>query len=65
MSQQKDIIEYLKKHGSMTKLQGLRDLGIMNVGGRIGELREQGYPIETEMIPVKGRKKVARYIWNG
>lgn len=49
----------------MTKLQGLRVLGIMNVGARIGELRALGYNIETEMIPVKGKRKVARYSLNG
>lgn len=64
MTQKEMILEYLKEHKSMTKLQGLRELGIMNVGARIGELRQLGYEIETEMIQVKGKKKVARYYLN-
>lgn len=65
MTQNEMILEYLKEHKTMTKLQGLRELGIMNVGARIGELRQLGYEIETEMIQVKGKKKVARYLLNG
>lgn len=64
MTQKEMILEYLKEHKSMTKLQGLKELGIMNVGARIGELRQIGYEIETEMIQVKGKKKVARYWLN-
>lgn len=65
MNQRELILEYLKEHKGITKLQGLRELGIMNVGARIGELRALGYNIETEMIPVKGKRKVARYSLNG
>ena len=61
MSQHDDIINYLRKNKSMTKAQGLRYLNIMNVGARIGELRDKGYNIETERIKVRSGKTVARY----
>lgn len=54
MSQEKRILERLKK-GPMTKLEAITQLGVLNVGARILELRRQGHAIKTEMINVRNR----------
>lgn len=49
------LLDYLKKRGSITKLDCWHELGILNGGGRAWDLKEAGYPIVTEMITVKNR----------
>jgi len=65
-SQKDRLLAYLREHGSITKDEGRELLGIMNVGGRILDLREDGHQIRTEMIPVHNRfeeeTEVAKYI---
>lgn len=54
MSQCKRLHDRLKK-GPLTKLEAINNLGILNVGARILELRQKGISVKTEMIPVKNR----------
>ena len=60
------LLDYLQQHGSVTGLQALIELGIMNYKGRIHDLRKLGYTIKTEYITrmnAHGEKKTfARYI---
>lgn len=63
MTQLVELLSALKR-GPITKLQMLRDLGIINGGGRIQDLRNAGHNIRTDMVEVRTRKgvsKVARY----
>lgn len=60
MSQEAMIIAALKR-GPLTPLQALRDIGTLRLGARIYDLRVKGWRIETEMIEVSGKKRVARY----
>ena len=39
------ILNYIKKHGSITNMDAFRDLGITRLSGRIYDLREAGYNI--------------------
>lgn len=33
------VLQYLQDFGSITRIQAMQDLGIMNIGARISELR--------------------------
>ena len=44
------LLDYLQQHGSVTGLQALSELGIMNYKGRIHDLRKMGYAIRTDYI---------------
>ena len=44
------LLDYLQQHGSVTGLQALSELGIMNYKGRIHDLRKLGYTIRTDYI---------------
>lgn len=55
MTQQQRILDYLDEFGGITRLDGLRDLGIMNLPTRIFELRRMGYNIVSETVKVKNR----------
>ena len=44
------LLDYLHQHGSVTGLQALSELGIMNYKGRIHDLRKMGYAIRTDYI---------------
>lgn len=44
------LLDYLQQHGSVTGLQALSELGIMNYKGRIHDLRKMGYTIRTDYI---------------
>lgn len=45
MKQTERVLTYMQKHGSITPLQALDDLGIMRLGARIWELKHDGYKI--------------------
>lgn len=60
LSQHQQILKWLKRHKGITKLQAIQQLGIMNLGGRTHELRQQGYPILTYMQK-RGDKRFAVY----
>ena len=49
ITQQERLLAYLKDYGSITKAEGHELLGIENVGGRIHDLRKEGYVIATKM----------------
>ena len=59
------LLDYMRQHGSVTGLQALSELGIMNYKGRIHDLRKMGYTIRTDYITrmnAHGEKKTfARY----
>lgn len=63
MSTQRDQIrEWLESGNSITPLEALNQFGCMALSQRIGELkRECGMCIETEMVELPNKKRVARY----
>jgi hypothetical protein len=65
MSQATDVIEFIKKHGSITTKQATDILGCYRLSGRIYDLKKFGIQIEKEMITVPRRDgtntRVARY----
>lgn len=63
-SQKKSILEWLKTHEGITPLEALDEIGCFRLGGRICELRQEGWPIETEMVQQNG-KRFAKYLLKG
>ena len=63
------LLDYLQLHGSVTGLQSINELGVMNYKGRIHDLRKLGYTIRTDYITrmnAHGEKKTfARYTLKG
>ena len=39
------ILRYIREHGWITKLDALLELGVMNLAGRIYDLKAEGFPI--------------------
>ena len=60
-TQCKKIIEYLIVNGSMTGMECVTKLGILNYKGRIFDLRKAGYTIQTIREQNNG-KPYARYV---
>jgi hypothetical protein len=60
-SQRKKILKLLERGRGITQLQALDMFGCMRLGGRICELREQGYDIQTERVKTRTGKIIARY----
>ena len=56
-TQQKKILEYLKKGYTLTPIEAIDVAGTMKLATRIGELIRQGYPIVKGWCKIgKGRK---------
>lgn len=54
-TQNQRILDYMQKHGSITQLEALNEIGIMRLASRISDLRRKGYPIESKMVKVENR----------
>ena len=65
MTQKERIRKYLDDFGSITKLEAMRDLGIMRLEARIWEMVRDGEPIITDWETGKNRygdrTRYARY----
>ena len=53
-TQEQQVYEYMKEHGSITPLDAMLDIGCMRLASRIHSLRRD-YTIETDMVTVKNR----------
>jgi hypothetical protein len=56
------ILRYMQRHGSITQLDALRDLGCMRLASRISDLKRQGYPIESKTEAIKTRYREKTFI---
>ena len=54
-TQCQQILEYMRRFGSITQLDALRDIGCMRLASRINELRCQGFAIGRRMKTSKNR----------
>lgn len=63
------LLNYMMIHGSVTGMESINKLGVLNYKGRIFDLRKLGYTIETKYetrINSLGEEKTfARYILKG
>lgn len=55
MKQTDRVLNYMREFGAITALEAMRDLGIMRLGARCYDLKQQGIAIETSMKTVKNR----------
>jgi len=60
-SQEKQIINYLRKGNKLTSLEALTMFGCLRLSGRIHRLRNQGYFIMTNIIKTNSGKRIAEY----
>ena len=65
MTQKMKVLWWLKKYGSITPLDALREFGCMRLASRIAELKEAGWGITTEIESAKNTNgetvRFARY----
>ena len=54
-SQNKKVLEHLKKYGSITTLAAYDQYRITRLSARIWDLRNKGYPIDTVYYTVNDR----------
>ena len=64
-SQNEMILDYIKRFGSITPLEAMRDLGIYRLASRISDMRRLGLPVVAEWAEVETRygdkTRVKRY----
>ena len=61
-TQTERVLDYIEEFGSITQMDALRDLGVMRLASRISDLKKKGYPICSEVEPVKHRYGESSYI---
>lgn len=49
------ILEYLRRFGSITPWEALREFGCMRLGARIWDLKNMGHDISVVMVQTKNR----------
>lgn len=56
------IYDYIKKHGSITTMDAIMDIGETRLSARIFELKESGVNIQDEWVEVKNRWGERRHV---
>lgn len=54
-SQNERILDYMRKHGSITTLEAMYKLAVSRLASRICDLKRLGYPIHSTMVDVPNR----------
>ena len=62
ISQEEKILEYMRRKGSITSMEAFNDLHITRLSGRIFDLRESGYNIETLWETNQYGSRYGRYV---
>ena len=55
VTQYNRVKQHLESGKTLTRLEALNDLGVLNPTARISELRADGIPVETRMVGVYNR----------
>lgn len=55
MTQTEEVYDYMKRHGTITQFEALRELGIMRLASRISDMKQANIPIKREMVEVRAR----------
>ena len=61
-TQEDIVLDYLRRHGSMTTLEAVTKLYVMNPQMRIKKLRQRGYAISTEFTLSAEGKRYGIYV---
>jgi Helix-turn-helix domain len=62
-NQKINILKHLERGQSLTALNALNLYGTLRLAARIHELREAGYAIKSEKVPLRGSKKHVALYW--
>lgn len=64
-SQANQILEYIKKHGSITSLEAFQHIGCTRLSGRIFDLKSIGYGITKTMeeMPTRSGEKTRAAVY--
>ena len=54
-TQRERVLDWLKQGKTLTRFEGLLELGIFELPARIVELKREGHKIESSMIEVRNR----------
>lgn len=49
------VLDYMRRHGSISTLDAILDLGVLQLASRISELKKDGYTIKRSCLKVKNR----------
>ena len=60
MTQCEQILAYLQRHGPLTPIDALNELGCFRLAARVKDLRDQGYKIQRRNL-TQGEKTFAQY----
>lgn len=55
MTQRERIVRYLKDNGSITALEAVRELGVLQLSARLVELENEGYVFDKKREHSKNR----------
>ena len=55
MAQRDRVLNYIQSNGSITALQAMQDLGVIDLAGRIRDLRRSGVNVASTPMVVKNR----------
>ena len=50
------VLMHMKKYGSITDEEARQEYGMKRLAARIGELRQIGYPIKTDILSCKNKR---------
>lgn len=66
MTQKEEVLNYLMENSSMTRIEAMTELHILNVTARIADLRKEGYNIKATLIHTKNKygRKVSYAKWS-
>ena len=65
MTQCERLLEHFARGGTLTVAEALEQFGVFALSQRVGELKREGVPIESEMVKTAGGARVARYRLGG
>lgn len=60
-TQHYEILMYLKSGGRLTVGKALAELNVYALSQRIGELKKQGWPIQSRTVETGGGARVSEY----
>ena len=63
--QAREVLIYLKGHGSIEPMDALKKLGVYRLAARIHEIREDGHLVDTAWVKVSRHTKYGKYIYKG
>lgn len=61
MSQVSEILRDLQAGERLTQLMALKRYGSMRLGARIHELRRKGVNVWSDLVSIKGGKRISEY----